>query len=153
MRHGEALLDGGTDLLAALPGGERLVPGNLPRLINQLSALDDFAEPLREVALVQVKVPGLVIHAIADLYEKNEVLRLQIQLALRPADVETVETDVLAQVALGVLAAMAQPLRPAGDAVQSHRRLPLAPQPHHHLPLTRRGTRLDNVSPNAVLNI
>ena len=75
------------------------------------SSLMACSEPARVVAALQVVQPGLVVHALGDLQEQEQVLRPQVQLALRPAEVEAA---VRRQLALGVLAAVAAALGLAG---------------------------------------
>ena len=58
------------------------------RLVRELVVLDRVAEPARVVAAPEVVQPGLVVDAVGDLQEQDQVLRAQVELALGPAEVE-----------------------------------------------------------------
>ena len=50
--------------------------------------LDLSPHPLRDVAAAPVELPRLVVHAVGQLEELEQVRRLQVQVVLRPAEVE-----------------------------------------------------------------
>ena len=69
-------------------------------LVGELVVLDLVAKPLRIVAGLEVMLPGAVVDAFGDMQEHHQVLRLELQRAVRPAEVEA----VVAEIAFGVFA-------------------------------------------------
>src|SRR5262249_32649398 len=93
--------------------------------------LDRAAYPARVVAELQVVEPGDVVDAVGQLHEQYEVLRPQVQRAVRPAEVEAL---VLGQLATGVLSNVAPPGLPRGRRFHCDRGRTLTGEPAQHLP-------------------
>src|SRR5688572_9972605 len=69
------------------------------RLLSQIFVSNRLAEPMRVVTASQVKRPRLFIQTLCDLAKHPEILRSQIESALRTAKVKA----VIAQITLRVL--------------------------------------------------
>src|SRR5690606_11400728 len=68
---------------------------------GEVVVLDGFSKPSGVVAAMQVEEPGVVVDAVGELQEQDQVLRAQVQRVVGPAEVEA---PVFGQLAFGVLA-------------------------------------------------
>src|SRR5439155_5729475 len=106
-RHGVPPLHRPPDRGPAAGGVDALFPLNLLDLAGQVLVLDALAEPLRILMGVQMVHPRLLIDAVGELQERHQIAGPQVQLALRPAEVEAA---LLVHAALGVFADVAAAL-------------------------------------------
>src|SRR5262245_2090407 len=58
------------------------------RLDRELVILDLVAKPPRVVTVPAVELPGLVVDPVAEVDEQQQVVRLEVELGLRAAEVE-----------------------------------------------------------------
>ena len=84
-------------------------------VVGQIGVLNAVAHPAREIATRQVVMPGGIIHAVRELHEQHEILRPQVEAALRAAKVEAA---ILAQLSFRVFAQVAATL--AGTGIRTH---------------------------------
>src|SRR5262249_37311951 len=125
-----ALLDRLADATAALrrggggPGLDRM------DLVGQPVGLDGLTHPARVVAWAEVVEPGLVIHAVGDLREEDQVLGPEVQPLAATAEVEAA---LRGKRSLGVLAAMARAVGLSRRDLENERRLVRGDEPEERL--------------------
>src|ERR1044071_8743912 len=119
-----ALLDGDANRGAAVCGTECAALDDLG-LARELVVLDLVAEPPRVVAVLAMELPGIVVDAIAELDEQQQIVRAQIEPGVRPAEVEAAR---LTEIALDVLARVPRALV-LGQLDLEHHGLGLADPP------------------------
>src|SRR6185503_135508 len=107
------------------------------RLLSQVFVPDGLAKPARVVTPSQMKHPRLFVKTLGDLTKHPEILRPQVESSLRTAKVEA----VIAQIALRVLAVVADALGATGLWFNREGWLLVSDQPHHHLALLVRQAR------------
>ena len=88
-------------------GIELLIALDRSRLRGQRLVLDSAAAATARSRPAQVKQPGVVVDAVGQVHEQDQVVRAQVELSLGAAEIEAA---VLRQLALGVLAQVAAPL-------------------------------------------
>src|SRR4029450_11140792 len=89
------------------------------------------AAPRRVISPGEMMPPGGRVDTVAELHEEHQVLRAQVELRIRTAEIEAA---VLPDLPLGVLAQMATPLARAGLGSKAERRVRTSPGPYHSAP-------------------
>src|SRR5687768_796536 len=110
LRQGVARADQLSDEMTALLPCEICPKLDTLRLLSQVFVPNGLAEPTRVVTASQVKHPRLFIKTLCDLAKHPEILRPQVESALRTAKVEA----AMAQITLGVLAMVTDALGATG---------------------------------------
>src|SRR6478736_522323 len=114
------LFDGLANALATLDRRAVVVAFDGAHRLGKSTVLDGLTKPRRVVAVLQMEQPRVVVDAFGELQELDEIARAQIQLLLRPAEIEAA---IGRQLAFGVLARVSPPLRATRRDLQVHGRL------------------------------
>src|SRR2546423_398554 len=70
-----ALLNRCFDQDTALSGGKVLALANFASFFGQVRIVNDSAEPVRVISLMQMMQPGRIVNTLGKLYEDPEILR------------------------------------------------------------------------------
>src|SRR6185437_1722561 len=102
-RNSVPFLNGGTDHLSAALGVDGWLLFNPPNGIGQIRIFNTLRHPFAVIPPSKVIQPRLLIDALRELHEENEVVRAQVQQIVRATKKKA---SVLRQLALGIFSAV-----------------------------------------------